>query len=359
MRLPRMKFAPFFSSKIAFYILLSLLFLGLSLSASAQFEKNVVIYNRNDRMRLHVAIMHGIANSPYRYRVLYPLVTSTVMHFLPPISFIEVHTLPDMPYSNNSFDKITLKFIQTWYLIDTTSFFLIFLATYFFLEGLSVGYKILGSYLAYNAVNAVLIRHSYQPWSLFEGFLFPFAFLVASKINRINQKKLLSIYAVIIVVASFNRETGIFIAIFFLIKTLLEKNRKLIFISALYFLLSLSILIGLRIVRGAAPDEISIAQIYYGNVSMGGINLFKFESWNMFLLFWVPAFLGFFFFWKKLLPYLILLVLYIPFFLIFGIWGEMRLFIPVMSIFIFSGLLYIQKLENTLFTKINKKYAKH
>lgn len=343
--------------KIVFYLFLLFTFLFLSQFVSQQYQRKIVIPNRTDRVNLHTAILHKTANSPYRYRILYPALTGMILHSPIKPNFLNIDSLGS-GFNSKNYTTEEKNLIEAWYFLDTLSFFLSFLLIYLFLRNLGIIYGLLSTFIMVFAFNAVLIGHAYQPWSIFEAFIFPAAFLLARKIGLKKDLKYLLIYCVISVVAVLNRETGIFISLFIFLQFLCEKKvLKYKLFSFTPLIISGMILLFLHILRGNANPEITLVQIFHANLQGANLYLFKYEAFNFLNFFWIIAILGIFKFSTKLLKYNLMILLYIPFYLIFGIWAEMRLWIPFLSIFILNGFSVIKYFENKKeLVKILKQY---
>lgn len=138
-------------------------------------------------------------------------------------------------------------------------------------------------------------------------------------------------YAVLVILATLNRETGILLVLAYGAVNLSRwRERRVLGWGIVYAVLWAAIYIGLRVWRGAAPDEVTIAAAWFGNTqSWHGIDALTNH------LFFAPLYVAVFLAWRWLntevrrliifvgLPYMVLV-------LVFGFWNEVRLLIPVM-----------------------------
>ncbi len=335
--------------KILYFLFLFLFFLAFSVSVSNTYQRIVDLPNRFDRERIHIQIIHKEGFSPLRYRLLYPYLTELLIRSNLNIDILNVNERLDPSFPMPAKNTREFKFIQIWYLLDTVSIFLTFLFTYIFLKNYSIVYRLLGCFFLFTALNAVLIGHAYQPWSLIEGFLFPIGYILMDKIKSINNKVYILLYFLTVFIASINRETGIFLVVFFLATIFIKKQvRELGLVGAGLAIISVGTLLFIRVYQGFAPQIHSISELYYMNIAGSNTNLARFELGNMFSVFWIFILIGFFMYEKKFLNYQILILIFLPFYLVFGLWGEPRILIPLFPIFIHYILRTLFLLEKKL-----------
>ncbi len=335
--------------KIFYYCFLFAMFTAFSIGVTNIHQRVIDLPNKDARIQIHTDIITSQAKSPYRYRVLFPYVTEWIVDSIIPVNVIDINTKLDPNFPATSLPAREFKFVQTWYLLEVIILFFVFANTFLFLNRFPLMYRIAGCLFLYTALNAAFIGHAYQPWSMIEAALFPLAFFVMSKIKSPKDFWWLLAYLVILVTACFNRETGIFIAAFFVITVLLRKEIwKFKVPVILVTFIGLAILGGLRIWKGYAESELSIPQIYQMNLAGSNTNLMMYELKNMFSIFWLGIIIGLLKFKKEWWNYLLLIILYLPFYVVFGLWAETRLLLPILSILIFALLYFFEQMEMLL-----------
>jgi hypothetical protein len=139
------------------------------------------------------------------------------------------------------------------------------------------------------------------------------------------------IYALLIILATLNRETGILLVLAFAAIHLPRwRERRIQLWTIVYAALWLLVYAGLRLWLGTAPDLESLAQLLDKNL----------HSWmlpeaisNHF--YFLPMYLSVFLVWRKLAPEMRRLIIfvvlpYLALTAVFGGWNEVRLLMPVM-----------------------------
>jgi hypothetical protein len=277
------------------------------------------------RLELHNQIIAGTAPSPYRYRILVPLIAEFFTHVLSVV-------LP-----------IKVAFLLSYAIYDLLAVFLSLTILFFWLRTwFNREQALIGVLFVAGTMPIALQDHWFQPWSLLEPGLFSAALLA---IHRHRYQLLL----LLVVLASLNRETAVFIAFAFLmtidVKNLLNirsknERKKMLLVSTL-FLVYGAIFMGLRYFYGSAPHVETIKGLLAKNTTKSSL-FYTFVNGSLFLGgLWVFAFLGF-----KYAPGFIKRVsLVIPFYLIavmvWGVWKEVRLLMPLYPILVPLGLSFI------------------
>lgn len=148
--------------------------------------------NYEERLALHNQIIHGTAPSPYKYRLLVPNLTELVSQLggviLPPKK----------------------AFLLSYALYDLIAFLFLFGTLFWFLKfWFNEEKSLLGILIVGSTIPLALQDQYYQPWSYLEVGLF------ALSLGLIYVKRF-SWLAIVIVVASLNRETAVFIPLAYL-----------------------------------------------------------------------------------------------------------------------------------------------
>jgi len=213
-----------------------------------------------------------------------------------------------------------------------------FLISYFLYYQFSVAFSLITNYVFIRfwhsrklAMTGVLIMAVslfvgfgdgyFQPWSILEIGLFTIGLIAIYKEKE-------AALAVIIVLAALNRETGVFLCLTYLLIHLKTHhpfiNARHLIWSMVYFAIWGIVFFGLRLWLGSAP-QLSLSEIMQRNLTPSGlvmavVNIFLFLG-----ALWIQVFHGF-----KTTPDFVrkawrAVPVYIAFFLVFGIWQEVRL----------------------------------
>lgn len=283
--------------------------------------------NLNARIILHQQIIEGKALSPYQYRVLVPFAIQYMLAI----------------FANSSWESLS-TFLITYAIYELGAIFLLFLSLFYWLKiWFSQEISLLATLFVASTISIALQDHYYQPWSLLEP-----TFLSISLI-AIHYKRY-SLLFPLTLLATLNRETGIFIPLALLVQIVDWPPRR---IQRTKFLLTVGLLltwagtfISLRFLRGNVPHEVSLAALLAQNTRLLEIGKAAF-NWLTFLGgFWyfilfglknTPSFM------KRLIW---LVPLYIVPVLIWGVWREVRLLMPLYPLLIPIGLAQISRPNN-------------
>lgn len=310
---------------------LNALILILSVSAVIAYG----YFNRVDRpklesrLELHNAIISKTAPSPYRYRILVPFVGEVLTQGLSVVcsvkaSFLLAYAVYDL--LSISFLLVVLFFwLRTWFTRDQALIGVLFVA---------------------GTMPIALQDHYFSALVFLEAGLFSAA-LVA--IHRKHYWLLASL----VVLASLNRETALFIPLAFLLsidmRSLLNSRSKnewkpiLIFSGLL--LIWAAVFVGLRYFLGSASHIETIEGLLARNTTKG--SLFRtFVNGSLFLGgLWVFALLGF----RHAPSFIKRVALIVPPYLItvaaWGVWYEVRLLMPLYAVLVPLGLSFLYPQE--------------
>ncbi len=272
------------------------------------------------RIYMHTAIIQGTVDPHYRYRVLAPFMAEGIFKLIslvnPAMAGVDVFKLT---YIIHDFLAISFSLCMLY----------LFLKVWF-----PSAQALAGSLLVAALMPIALQDHFYQPWSLLEPGFYALALLLA-------YRKQLAWFGVVVLLTTLNRETAIFLALLFpatnldFISIVRRKTKipfKTILASLVYVLIWLIVLGTLRLVRGGGPTTETLATIWAAN--MWSVNANKaLINVPLFMGFgWLLAILGIrhapLFLRKSLLvvPFLLASVI------LFGIWVEVRLLMPLYPI---------------------------
>lgn len=318
--------------KLAFLIILS-----VSLVITYNYFHFVERPNVTERMVIHDSIVEGDAPSPYRYRVLVPLVTQGLTDFFAAATSLSYR------YS----------WILSYIIYDLSAIFLFLSTLYLFLMEWHRRIFSLAGVLFCCAVLPLSLRdHYFQPWSLIESWFFCAAFLAARK---------RSYYSILVLTlaASLNRMSGLFIPLIYLASSLRfpggeSEESKFDFHTAGRFLLlavvSAGTILMLRYLMGWSKNIHSIRYLWdlnrtFPHYMYAIVNIALFGgAWWLFMAGGIKYADRF---TVRMFPVLMIYILPVA---IFGIWKEVRLLLPLYPILISTGLFYLSRKINTVET---------
>jgi len=289
--------------------------LSAALMVSWVYFSRVEFPHYAERLRLHTEVLLGIAETPYRHRVLVPYLAEglirllTALRLQPEGAFYCAYFLINAA-SLTSFLGLTYAFFKQFYSARTSLIGILFISC---------------------MIHICLQNHYYQPWSILEGAFFTAALLMIYK-NQIRWLPILT------AVATLNRETGILIPALLAVHQVngfrVKLDRFILTILLMSGALSILVFGVIRYIQGGHEDYSYLWIIFNHNtakyhLARAAINI------SMLLGFW----------WAILLINLRhnqidvylrkswrILWAFIPMMLIFGIWAEVRLFLPLYAL---------------------------
>jgi hypothetical protein len=308
--------------------------LALIVSVAACLTYNYVtqleLPNRDARLELHSQIIHRQAPAPYNYRVLVPWVTEAFAIIA------------------SSGDKIT--YIRAWQLAYAVYDFVsiaLFLTTLFILLRIwySTSLSAAGVFFCAALLPFSLRDHYFQPWSLIETWFFSLAFLF-------SYRKRFSALLLVTMVASLNRVTSIFIPTIYFMGTFrfswIRERRYHEFVgvglkSLVLLASAVVVTVFARILQGHHDHIHTIQHLWERNTTPWALMLSTIH-WSLFLgAGWLICLRG----WRHsdtfLRNQLMIVPLYLVPVVIFGVWYEVRLLMPLYPILIASMLKPIER----------------
>jgi hypothetical protein len=281
-----------------------------------------------ERLELHDRILRGTAESPYRYRVLVPFIGEALARALGA-------ALPG-----------ERAFPLAYALYDLAAILFLLGALHRYLrEWFSNEQALIGVLFAAATMPVALRDHFFQPWSLLEAGLFTAGLLC------IYRRRLWTL-ALIVALASFNRETAVFIPLAFLFANVSiggvgESGRLPVRHTALLFAgycaIWAGIYFGLRAVLGGAQPAITPPEAFSRNMAPAVSLRAIMRAGLLFGAFWIFAAAGF-----RRAPAFVRRVSlvappYIAAILVWGMWHEARLLMPLYAIVIPLGLSFLYR----------------
>ncbi len=257
------------------------------------------------RLELQAQILSGQALEPYRFRILFPWLAQSSTDAL---EFFGLET-----YWAH---LIAFLFLNTLFLSFT------FRIVWDIASDLPRTYRVLALAILAGAWNVALYDHFYQPWSVAEGTFVALAFWLV-----LREK--LSAIPLVVILATLNRDTGVLIPLS--VALFIWFSKKPIPRHAVFWLLcaqvtSLAVFVFLRLALGSNDVVNTLDQILLMNLSTTGlaylaINLALMLG-PMLLLILSPVARA------SLRPWLLSFSPQFLLILLFGVWLEVRLFIP-------------------------------
>jgi len=283
------------------------------------------IPNLDRRIEFHNHILNNTASSPFRYRLLVPAATNILIQIL------------------GGFTNYRNAFLIGYLIFEFCAIFALLSLIFIFLEKwFPSEYALIGTLFVAGTMSIALRDHYFQPWSFLEPCLFTLGLLL------IYRKMYFSL-CVVIALGAFNRATAVFIPLAFLFTNIdlvgmvrgkAKLDKKIIFLCIIYFAVWGIIFGGLRYSLGSTAPAHTVRELWIFNTKLGalvkaGINNILFLGF-----FWIFAILGF-----RYAPVFIRRVTFIlPFYLfvilIYGVWFEVRLLMPLYPILVSLGLSY-------------------
>jgi hypothetical protein len=309
----------------------------LSISAILAFDYFTrVEYPRLEpRLAMHTRIVTGVEVAPYRYRVLVPYGVDWLMRGL---TIVLPHDRAfrlraEQPGSTRAF---TIAYV----LYDLVAIALSLVCLHSLLLGwFSRETALIGSLLAAITMELTFRNHFYQPWSLAEMF-----FNTAAVLLMVRRRY--GWLSVVVLFASLNRETGVFIPIMFFLAyarwqqrfPFLRVSRTCLFWTTWYSCISVAVLLTLRLALGSSPMILTLRQTLEKNTEPGYLVYAIFIAILFFGVFWLLIVRGF-----SSAPRLIrkasgVLIFYFAVVLLWGGWAEIRYFTSYYALFIPLGL---------------------
>ena len=283
-----------------------LLILSVSVVVAQSYYLNIFRRFSEPASNLHYQIIAGVAESPYRYRILIPYITEMLNRFMP----LEVAYM-------------------TYFLISISLFLL---TLYYWIKSYTKTQTSLLVTILFAALLPIYLKdHFFQPWTLFESLVF----VVSLFLIKYDKVILLGF---VIIIATLNRETGIFIVSLYGLNQFdkimnKELNREKLFFVFFTFLW-ITTYGSLRFFLGSSNHITPILDILIFNLSNRSIFLTIF-NWTFSLgILWYFFLSGLSYNDRFLSKIKYLIPIYLIVILVFGVWYEVRLLIPIMPIFL-------------------------
>lgn len=274
---------------------------GVILLVVFHYITTVTLPNAHHYDGMHTAIIQGIAESPYRYRILIPMLLASAP---PPMALwyglVEALGIAVLLVSLR-------RFLRRFFNDDHVTIAILIAALSFIIASRD---------------------HWVQSWTWVEGAMMVLAFTQAFRIYETRATVIDRItYALLVVLACLNRETGLFIALLFVVLAIGYRRKHEVLWGCFYLVLFAVIFLGLRLMLGNVDLQYSPALLLRHNLDRSA-----YSAASLFLLlgvWWWFSLVGYrraprFFRYATWIipPYIVLWFL-------FAVWYETRLMVPL------------------------------
>ena len=298
---------------------IALAILAAAISVSA-FDYGLDRHVQPTRIREHNEVVRGDGSSPNRYRVLVPFAVESMITVAASVASRDesFRLIYATVYGAGLWLVAAALFgyVRHWFSRDQT---------------------MVGVLLIVCTQSIALRYHTFAPWSIVE----PLLLTIALTAVRSGQDRWI---VPLTVVAALNRETGMLVPLAWLVEGLNSRPRwnRRVQLALVGIAVALAIIVGVRVWRGNVPSALTIADVWRMNTSGQGIKTFI-PAITLMLggAGWVFVALGF----RHAPPFVRrstwLIVCYLPFYLVFGYWYEVRLLMtiyPVLTPLLLSGI---------------------
>lgn len=280
--------------------------------------------NTHVRMALHEAIVSQDSLAPYRYRVLVPVTTEMLIR---PLSAL-------MPRKE--------AFGGVYGIYEAFAITLMLLSLYAWLRRFyEPALALVGCLFVSATVPMAFKDHYFHPWSLLEPGLLTLGLIAIAK-ERIG------VLLAVTVLASLNRETGIFIPLLWgAMKCwdggLWDREKMGIFLMLLFA--SMLTLVGVLWIQGYAPPLHTPASLLLMNISWRNLGRTLINGVLFLGVFWVFVVKGYARSPKDVRRSAWVVPLYLLLIGIWGLWHEVRLLMPLYPILIPLALAFLRDRE--------------
>jgi len=284
------------------------------------------IPNLDRRMEFHNHILNNTASSPFRYRLLVPSATNIIIQIL------------------REFTNYRNAFLIGYLIFEFGTIFALLSLIFLFAEQwFPSEYALIGALFVAGTMSIALRDHYFQPWSYLEPCLFTLGLLLI-------YKKMHFSLCVVIALGAFNRATAVFIPLAFLftnvdlvgmVRKKSKVDKKIIYLCIIYFAVWGLIFAGLRYSLGTTAPAHTVKELWVFNTNLGALIKAGINNWLFLGFLWLFAILGF----KHAPVFIKRATLILPFYflviIIYGVWFEVRLLMPLYPILISLGLSYL------------------
>lgn len=285
--------------------------------ASSLYNYAMAKWSAEAAYQMQRALVQHTAETPNRYRILVPIIVELLSYPIP------------------GSVQPQLRFLIGYFIYYQASIaFSLVLLLIYLRQWYSYAQALVGILVVGVSMLVAFGDGYFQPWSLLEIGLFTAGLLAIYRSQRLW-------LAVIIGLATLNRETGVFLVVAYLV---IHLNRAAPFLArthliwtGLYSAIWGSIFLGIRLWLGLAP-QLSLAQILQMNIESGALLMTGVNCVLFLGAFWVLVWQGH----KVANPFIRttwrIVPIYLLAILVFGVWSEVRLLTPLYPVLISTGM---------------------
>ncbi len=256
------------------------------------------------RRSIHQGVLAHTATAPDRYRLLAPLIVEG------PVAMLERWMPRDA-----AFDRVYAVF----YVVAMTALLWSLFAS------LRVWFTdeqaLIGVLLVASTLRITIRQHDYAPFSYVEPTFFALGLLAI-----LNERRVW--LGVLVAIAAFNRETGIFLV--FLFAATQSPTRRNLQMTGVYLAIWAAVFIGVRLYGGEAERYWEIERIWRTNISQPGLTIYNVTAFLGVM--WLLAVVGF----SRAPVFVRRAALVIPAYAgvvaVWGLWWEVRLLLPLLPL---------------------------
>lgn len=265
------------------------------------------------RRGFHHGILNSTANAPERYRVLIPAIVEGPIRALARV----------MPY-DQAFDRAYAIFYFLAVVLMLWSIYA------YLTEWFTDDQALVGALLVACTIRITIRQHDWAPGSYLEPSLFSIGLLLILRDRPWW-------FAVLVAVASLSRETGVFLVLLY--ATTAPFSRRRLWTTLAYLAVSGAVFLGVRLVLGGAERYWTLGRVLETNLSQPFLAAF-----NISLLLgavWIFAALGFTRAPAFVRRAAIVIPIYLAAIVVWGIWWEVRLLMPLYPLVLPLALSYL------------------
>jgi hypothetical protein len=267
----------------------------------------VVLPNRELINSFYLDYTQNLISSPIKYRVFLTEIVIKITAFLKINNYVLIYEILMFAVFNFSIYQLVLFFTKV---INKPELLLSAI------------------FLSYIFIVISFTYHFYQPWSYLDIGIYSFCYT-----SLFFKKKYSFNFFLIYTVALLNRETGIFIALLYLIHSVVnDRNKKSLIKAIILLAYGISVLVLLRYYKGYQPssDFSNLKHIFTENILPVNLLIYMVILISSGILF-IPFLKTFD---KRFKSAYINILFFLPMYLVYGIWVEIRMLLPFLPLLV-------------------------
>lgn len=265
------------------------------------------------RRDIHQRVLAHTATAPDRYRFLTPVLVEG-----------PVRILQRAMSREDAFDRVYAVFYVVAMVAMVWSLFA-YLRVWFSDEQALIGVLIVTSTL-----RITIRQHDYAPSSYLEPTFFALALLLILKDRRV-------LLGLLVTLASFNRETGVFLVMLFVATN--ARTRRTLMTALVYTAIWGAVFLGVRYVAGEGERYWEIGRVWQTNLSQPGLTIYNLTAFLGVV--WILAVAGLGRAPTFVRRSAVVIPVYVGVVAVWGIWWEVRLLMPILPLVLPLALSYL------------------